>query len=129
MLLFTIWKYLQNSYSNFPKVQFGWSCTKFSPQYKMLYRKMKVNMLMISTSIVSSFALIVFLKSDVSIRINILHIGYWSFLYGNLLVGLDRIITSGYMVAWTFLDQVLAIYKILHVDQVVALKQKTFIFH
>ncbi len=50
------------------------------------------------------------------------YVGYWSFQYGSLLVGLNQITISGYHGAWTFLNQMLAIRKIQQVDQMAVLQ-------
>jgi hypothetical protein len=79
-------------------MQLGWSCTKFSPHFEMFYCKVKPNKLMILTSIVSPLAFIYFLKNMMWALglVSFTYVGYWSFRYGSLLVGLNWLATSGY---------------------------------
>ncbi len=78
-------------------VDLRWSCTKFSPHFKILSFKVKPNMLM-SISIVSPLALIVFLKNLMWAwrSISFTYVGYCNFIYNNLLVSSGIITTDGY---------------------------------
>ncbi len=75
-----------------------WSCTKFLPHFEILSLKVKSNMLMMSTSIVSMLSLITFLKILMWALglVSFTYVGCCSFLHNNLLIGSSRIITDGY---------------------------------